>query len=97
MRPDLPLALTSAQCATLKNLYLKTDLGIIDCLGSVLGVGDYDEVASHSTAIDLPIGTIRILDIDALIKAKEAMGRPHDLLTVQHLKAVQRAQDERQS
>jgi hypothetical protein len=27
-RPDLPLALTPEQCAGLKNLYLKTDLGI---------------------------------------------------------------------
>lgn len=26
-----------------------------------------------------------------LIKAKEAMGRPHDIITVQHLKAVRRA------
>lgn len=97
MRPDLPLALTSAQCTTLKNLYIKTDLGIIDCLGSVLGVGGYDEVASHSTTIELPVGTIRILEIDALIQAKEAMGRPHDLLTVQHLKAVKRTSTEGQS
>ena len=26
--------------------------------------------------------------VTTLIKAKEAVGRPHDLLTVQHLKAV---------
>ena len=37
-RPDLPLALTPEQCASLKNLYLKTDFGIVDCLGEVLGV-----------------------------------------------------------
>src|SRR5687767_6444925 len=39
-RPDLPLQLTSEQCASLKNLYLKTDWGILDCLGEVLGLGD---------------------------------------------------------
>src|SRR5688572_24939003 len=55
-RPDLPLALTPAQCATLKNLYLKTDLGIVDCLGEVLGLGDYDKVAAQSVEIDLPSG-----------------------------------------
>jgi len=88
MRPDLSLNLTREQCKGLKNLYIKTDLGVIDCLGSVLGVGDYDEVSKHSMALTLPIGTIHILDIDTLIKAKEAMGRPHDLITVQHLKAV---------
>src|SRR5215469_7851819 len=42
-RPDLPLALTPEQCASLKNLYLKTDLGVVDCLGEVLGVGNFDE------------------------------------------------------
>lgn len=88
MRPDLPLALTPEQCGTLKNLYIKTDLGIIDCLGSVLGVGDYETVSEHSITIQMPIGPVSILDIDTLIQAKEAMGRPHDLITIQHLRAV---------
>jgi hypothetical protein len=88
MRPDLPLALTPEQCAELKNLYIRTDLGIVDCLGCVRSVGAFDEVLSHSIEIQLPAGPIRILDIDTLIKAKEAMGRPHDLIAVQHLKAV---------
>ncbi len=68
---------------------MKTDFGILDCLGEVLGVGSYDEVQSHSIVLDLPIGPCRILDLQTLIKAKEAMGRPHDLVTVQHLRAVQ--------
>src|SRR5882757_6658048 len=63
-RPDLPLALTPEQCAGLKNLYLKTDLGIVDCLGEVLGVGDFDEVARHAIELELPIGKCRVLDID---------------------------------
>ena len=92
MRPDLPIALTPEQCVHLKNLYIKTDLGVIDCLGSVLGVGEYDEVLKHSIEIELPVGKLRILDLDTLIQAKEAMGRPHDLLTVQHLKAVRQAE-----
>ena len=91
MRPDLELALAPEQCASLNNLYIKTDLGVLDCLGSVLGVGDYDEVSKHSLEIELPMGVMRILDIDTLIKAKEAMGRPHDIITIQHLKAVRRA------
>ena len=87
-RPDLPLALTPEQCAGLKNLYIKTDLGVVDCLGEVLAVGGFDEVFSHSLPLEMPIGVFRILDVDTLIKAKEAMGRPHDLIAVQHLKAL---------
>lgn len=88
MRPDLPLALTPEQCASLKNLYIKTDLGVVDCLGNVLGVGGFDEVLSHSIEITLPVGALRIIDVDTLIIAKQAMGRPHDLITVQHLQAL---------
>src|SRR6185503_18724587 len=72
-RPDLPLNLTGEQCATLKNLYLKTDLGIVDCLGEVLGIGGFEDVLKHSIEIELPYGSCRILDIDTLIRAKEAM------------------------
>lgn len=92
VRSDIPLDLTPEKCAVLKNLYIKTDLGVIDCLGNVLGIGEFEEVLAHSTEIELPIGTIRILDVQTLIKAKEAMGRPHDLITVQQLKALQTQQ-----
>src|SRR5580692_11301348 len=46
-RPDLPLQLSPEQCSMLKNLYLKTDLGVVDCLGEVLGIGNYEEVSKN--------------------------------------------------
>jgi hypothetical protein len=89
-RTDLPLNLTPEQCAGLKNLYLKTDWGIVDCLGEVLGVGNFDEVATHSVELELPIGKCRVLDIDALIKAKEALDRDRDRLAVLQLKEIKK-------
>ena len=89
-RPDLPLRLTAQQCETLKNLYLKTDLGIIDCLGEVLGIGGFEDVLRHSVAVELPMGRCRVLDIDALIRAKEAMNRNHDKITVNLLKEIKK-------
>jgi hypothetical protein len=94
-RPDLPLELTSAQCASLKNLYLKTDLGVVDCLGEVLGVGSFDEVLKHSIEVELPIGQCRIISINALIRAKESMNRDHDRITVKHLKEIKRQQNQK--
>jgi hypothetical protein len=91
-RPDLPLQLTPEQCASLKNLYLKTDLGVVDCLSGVLGLGNFDDVLKNSVEVDLPVGKCRILDIDALIRAKEAMGRDHDKITVKHLKEIKKQQ-----
>ncbi len=89
-RTDLALALTPEQCAGLRNLYLKTDLGIIDCLGEILGVGGFDEVTRKSVELELPAGICRVLDIDALICAKEAMNRDHDRITVKHLKEIKK-------
>jgi hypothetical protein len=91
-RPDLPLELSSEQCAALKNLYLKTDLGIFDCLGEVLGVGNFDEVLQHSIEVELPSGKCRVLDIDALILSKKAMNRDHDRITVKYLQEIKKQQ-----
>jgi hypothetical protein len=91
-RPDLPLQLTPEQCASLKNLYLKTDWGIVDCLSEVLGVGNFEDVLKHSVEVELPCGTCRIIDIETLIRAKEAMNREHDRIAVKHLKEILKQQ-----
>ena len=89
-RPDLPLDLTPGQCASLKNLYLRTDLGVVDCLGEVLGLGGFDQVAQQGVEVDVPGGRCRVLALAALIRAKEAMGRDHDRITVKQLKEIQK-------
>ena len=89
-RTDLPLNLTPEQCASLKNLHVKTDLGNVDCLSEILGVGDFDEVFQQATEVELPSGKCLILNIDPLIRAKEAMNREHDRITVKHLKEIQK-------
>ena len=90
----MPLDLTPEQCASLKNLYLKTDLGIVDCLGEVLGIGDFEAVFKHSVEVELPYGKCRVLEIDALICAKEAMNRDHDRITVKYLREIKKQQSQ---
>lgn len=85
----IPFEPKSLNIADLKNLYLSTDLGVLDCLGEVLGLGGYEAVKAQSVEVTLSSGNCRILNIPALIRAKEAMGRPHDLLTITQLKAIQ--------
>lgn len=84
----VPLELTEQNCGRFSNLYLLTDFGVLDCLSEVLGVGDFDVVMQRSTGIELRSGLCRVLDIDALIEAKEAMNRPHDKQTAVQLKAI---------
>lgn len=84
----LPLHLTRKSCVGLKNLYLRTDLGVLDCISEVLGVGDFDVVLGESLPVQLGFGECRILSLDALIRAKEAMNRPRDREAVVQLKAI---------
>lgn len=84
----LPLRLTARTCRGLRHLYLDTDLGQLDCLGEVLGLGDYLAVAKQSVALALPFGACRVLTLSALMKAKKAMGRPRDLEALRQLKII---------
>ena len=84
----LELALDEAHASALKNLHITTDDGRLDCLGFIAGIGSFDEVVAASEAIEVGGRKCRILGLDGLIRAKEAMGRPHDLATVVQLKAL---------
>jgi hypothetical protein len=84
----LPLELTDELCGRLKNLHLQTDLGKLDCLGEVKGIGGYAETLKRSVPCTLSYGEFRMLDIDALIAAKEAVGREHDLAAVRLLRGI---------
>ena len=85
---QLPLELTYELCGRLKNLYLQTDWGKLDCLGEVAGVGVYETVLRHCMLFKLSYGEFRILDVDTLITAKEAVGREHDLAAVKQLRGI---------
>jgi hypothetical protein len=84
----LPFELTDELCARLKNLYLQTDLGKLDCLGEVAGVGSYDTVLKNSVNFRLSYGNFRVLNLDAAIVSKEAVGRPRDLEAAKQLRAI---------
>jgi hypothetical protein len=86
----LPLRLTRESARGWKNLYLDTDWGQLDCLGEIRGVGGYAECRARSVRIRLDAGECRVLGLPALIRAKQAMGRPRDLETVAQLRAIRR-------
>jgi hypothetical protein len=75
-----------------RNLYLKTDLGPVDVLSSILGVGDFDRVRAASIQVELFGRSCRVISLDDLIRAKEALGRDKDLLAAKELRAVRDTQ-----
>jgi predicted nucleotidyltransferase len=83
-----PLELTAENASQFRNLYLDTDLGYLDCLSEIQGLGGYDEVAKASQTIEIDGLPLRVLTIDALIAAKEAMNRPRDREAIRQLRAI---------
>jgi predicted nucleotidyltransferase len=83
-----PLELTSENAHEFENLYLDTDLGRLDCLSEIRGIGPYEHVKEASQLVEVEGMELRILTIDALIKTKEAMHRPRDRETLRQLKAI---------
>ena len=84
----LPFELTDELCGSLKNIYLNTDLGILDCLSEVAGIGNYEQVLRQSISHSLSYGEFRMLSLNALIAAKSAVGRGKDLDAVRLFQAI---------
>lgn len=74
--------------APVHNLYLETELGAVDVLSSILGVGDFARVRAGSIEIELFGRRCRVISIEDLILAKTALGREKDLLAVKELRAI---------
>jgi hypothetical protein len=71
-----------------KNLYLQTDIGPVDILSSITGVGDFERVNSSAITIQLFGRDIRVISIEDLISAKETLGREKDRLAAKELRAI---------
>ena len=84
----LPLEASRGAFGELRNLYLQTDLGKLDCLSEVSGVGDFQAVLKQSVVADFSYGQFRFLNLDALIASKKAVGRDRDLSAVRSLLAI---------
>jgi hypothetical protein len=89
---DLPLNLPFVwDQATLRNaaiLTLSTDLGAIDLLAEVNGLGGFEAVKANSIFVQAFDREVRTLDLPALIRAKRAAGRAKDLQVLPELEGL---------
>jgi predicted nucleotidyltransferase len=79
--------------ASLQNLYLQTDIGALDLLSSITGVGDFEQVRASAVEVYLFGRKVLVIGLEQLIKAKEAVGRQKDLLTAMELRAIASKRD----
>jgi predicted nucleotidyltransferase len=71
-----------------RNLYLRTDLGPVDFLSSITGVGEFGSVRANAIEVELFGRRCRVMSLDDLIRAKEAIGREKDLQAVTQLRVI---------
>jgi hypothetical protein len=89
----LPFILDAETLKRGLNFTFTTDVGDLDLLGEVRGVGHYDEVFADSITVELFDYRFAVIDIGKLVIAKRAAGRPKDLLALPELEAIQEAQE----
>jgi hypothetical protein len=70
------------------NFTLTTDAGPLDCLGEVSGVGSYTEAAASAVTAEVFGVGCKFLDLDSLIAAKRAAGRPKDFEALAELEVI---------
>jgi hypothetical protein len=82
--------------ATLRNganFTLATDLGGIDLLAEVSGLGGFEEVKASSILVHVFDRDVWTLDLSSLIKAKRAAGREKDLRALPELEGLLEARE----
>lgn len=88
VEPGLPFIMDERTFRTTPVMTLMTDLGPIDVMDRVAGVGDYAAVRAASTEVEALGQRFRVLSLRALIDAKKAAGRPKDLEQLPELEAL---------
>lgn len=70
------------------NFTLTTDLGDVDILGEVTGMGSYEKLRPFSEELEIYGMRCQVLTLEGLIKSKRAVGRAKDLMLLPELEAL---------
>lgn len=85
---DLPFVLDVASLKMGLNFTLDTDLGPLDLLGEVPGLGTFEHVDAASSDLEIAGVRMLVLTLDGLERSKRAAGRPKDLVDLGYIRAL---------
>jgi predicted nucleotidyltransferase len=91
--PGLPFLWDAETIHRGLNFTLTTDLGWVDILGEIAGGGSYDQLVPESSPVRLFGIDCLCLNLDSLIRAKRAAGRPKDFEAIAELEALWEERD----
>jgi hypothetical protein len=86
--PGLPFILDARTLKQGLNFTFDTDIGPMDFLGEVAGVGGYAQAREGAIPSQLYGYQVQVLGLEKLIAAKLAAGRPKDLVIIPELEAI---------
>ena len=70
------------------NLYLDTDLGQVDLITAITGIGGYSEASNDAIEAVIFGEAYKVLSLDNLIRTKRALRRDKDLFVERELLAI---------
>jgi predicted nucleotidyltransferase len=88
VEPGLPFVMDQRTFRTTPVMTLITDLGAIDVMDEVTGIGRWPEVLAASEELEWSGVRMRVLSLSGLIKAKRGSARPKDLAQLPELEAL---------
>ena len=77
---DIPFRLDAETLRRGLDFTFETDIGALDLLGEVRGVGGFDECLENCLEIEMFGHAFKVLALDKLVIAKRTAGRPKDLM-----------------
>ena len=86
--PDVPFGFDAETLKRGLNFTFTTDIGDIDLIGEMAGVGGYEQALPNSPIVEVQGISCRCIDLETLIKAKRAAGRRKDLEALVELEAL---------
>lgn len=85
---NLPFLLEAETLLKGLNFTFVTDVGDLDLLGEVRGIGLYDEALDEASSFQVLGYEFKVIALDKLILSKRAAGRPKDMIAVVELEAL---------
>ena len=74
----------------IKNLYLETDVVVLDLISDVIGVREFSELSKNAIEIKIFGKSRKVISLNDLIKTKNTLKRPKDILVVQEIESLAR-------
>ncbi|PYS56183.1 MAG: hypothetical protein DMG13_00780 [Acidobacteria bacterium] len=92
--PDLPFQIDEQSLALGCNFTFDTPFGDLDLLGFLEPIGDFEAISAGAESMDLGGLSVKVINLDDLIRIKEYIRRPKDQESLFQLRAIKKIRAE---